>query len=102
MEFCEKCGGVLVDKNGKYRCARCNYAAKGKVKIEASEKMQKKEKIGVVKEKDVDIFPTTNAVCTKCGHREAYFWSVQTRSSDETETRFFRCTKCRHTWREYK
>ncbi|MBI2112883.1 transcription factor S, partial [Candidatus Woesearchaeota archaeon] len=25
----------------------------------------------------------------------------QTRGADEPETRFFRCTKCNYTWREY-
>jgi len=100
MEFCPKCGSVLVEKEGKYKCARCNYHAKGKVKIEASEKIKEKQKIGIIKDKDTDVFPTTVAVCPKCGNREAYFWSTQLRGGDEAETRFFRCTKCKHTWRE--
>jgi len=102
MEFCPKCGSVLVEKNKKYGCARCGYSAKEKVKIEASEKINKKEKIGVIKDKDTDVFPTTNAICPKCGNKEAYFWSAQTRAADEAETRFYRCTKCKHTWREYR
>lgn len=101
MEFCPKCGSVLIEKNKKYKCARCSYHAKGKVKIETNEKLKVKTGVGVVKEKDVDIFPTVAAVCPKCGHREAYFWSAQTRSADEAETKFFKCTKCKHTWREY-
>ncbi|MCK4973458.1 MAG: transcription factor S, partial [Candidatus Heimdallarchaeota archaeon] len=28
-------------------------------------------------------------------------WMVQTRSADESPTRFFRCTACGETWREY-
>jgi DNA-directed RNA polymerase subunit M len=102
MEFCPKCGSVLVEKNGKFKCARCSYSAKGKVKIESTEKIAEKAKIGIIKDKDTDVFPTVNAVCVKCGHREAYFWSSQTRGADEAETRFFRCTKCKHTWREYR
>ena len=102
MEFCPKCGSVLIEKKGKYKCAKCNDKAKGKIKIEASEKMKEKQKIGIMKDKDTDVFPTTTAVCQKCGHREAYFWSAQTRAADEAETRFFRCTKCKHTWREYR
>jgi DNA-directed RNA polymerase subunit M len=101
MEFCPKCGSVLVEKNKRYKCARCSYTAKGKVKIQASEKVEKKEKVGVIKDKDTDVFPTASATCPKCGHNEAYFWSAQTRAADEAETRFFRCTKCKHTWREY-
>lgn len=102
MEFCPKCGSVLVEKNEQYRCLRCSYKAKGKVKIEAREKMREKQKIGIIKDKDTDVFPTTSSLCPKCGHREAYFWSAQTRAADEAETRFYKCTKCKHTWREYR
>ena len=45
-----------------------------------------------------DIFV---AECPKCGHRTAYFWLVQTRAGDEPETKFLRCEKCGHTWRDY-
>ena len=100
MEFCPKCGSVLVEKRKNFGCIRCDYSAKEKVKIESKEKLQEQPKIGVIKQKDTDVFPTTNSVCTKCGNNEAYFWSAQTRASDEAETRFFRCTKCKHTWRE--
>ncbi|MBI2108536.1 transcription factor S, partial [Candidatus Woesearchaeota archaeon] len=31
----------------------------------------------------------------------AYFWLVQTRAGDEPETKFLRCEKCSHTWRDY-
>ncbi len=102
MEFCPKCGSVLIEKNKKYRCAKCNYVAKKKVKIEASEKIAKKQEVGIIKDKDTDVFPTTTETCPKCGNREAYFWSAQTRAADEAETRFYRCTKCKHTWREYR
>jgi len=101
MEFCPKCGCVLVEKNGMFKCPRCNYKPKTKIKIEASEIISKKPEIGIISEKDTDVFPITNAICPKCGHKEAYFWTSQTRAGDEAETRFFRCTKCKHTWREY-
>lgn len=102
MEFCPKCGCVLVEKKKNFGCARCGYSAKGKVKIETSEQIQIKPKIGVIREKDTDVFPITNANCPKCDNGEAYFWTSQTRAGDEAETKFFRCTKCKHTWREYR
>ncbi|GAH37902.1 unnamed protein product, partial [marine sediment metagenome] len=40
--------------------------------------------------------------CKKCGNEKAFFWTVQTRSGDEAETKFFKCTKCEFTWREYR
>lgn len=102
MEFCPRCGSVLIKKRKNFGCARCIYSAKGKIKIITSEKIKEKGKIGVIKDKDTDVFPVTSATCTKCGHNEAYFWTVQTRSADEAETQFFRCCKCKHTWREYR
>ena len=56
----------------------------------------------VVRDKDLDTTPVVPAVCPKCANKEAYFWTSQTRAGDEAETRFFKCTKCRHTWREYR
>lgn len=101
MQFCHKCGGILVQKTKRFVCVKCGTPAKDKIKIASSEKMDEKQQIGLLKEKDSSVWPTIAAVCPKCGHREAYFWSAQTRSTDEAETKFFRCTKCKHTWREY-
>lgn len=102
MEFCPKCGCVLVEKKKNFGCHRCGYTAKNKIKIESSEKIQLKPQIGVISDKETDVFPVTNASCPKCNNGEAYFWTSQTRAGDEAETKFFRCTKCRHTWREYR
>lgn len=101
MEFCPKCGSVLVEKRKNFGCMNCSYVAKGKVKIESSEQMKELKKTAVLQEKDSNTMPVTSAVCPKCGNKEAFFWTSQTRSGDEAETRFFRCTKCKHTWREY-
>jgi len=81
---------------------KCGHNIKGIVPLKSSEKVAKKAEIGIVKEKDVDVFPITSADCPKCGHKEAYFWSAQTRAGDEAETRFFKCTKCKHSRREYR
>ena len=102
MEFCPKCGAVLIQKIKNYGCARCNYSSKDKVKIKASEKIEEKKKIVVIREKDSQVFPIIAEECKKCGNKEAYFWTVQTRSGDEAETKFFKCTKCNNTWREYR
>lgn len=44
---------------------------------------------------------TIKIECEKCGHDEAVWWMLQTRSADEPTTQFYRCTKCEHTWRDY-
>ena len=101
MEFCPKCGCVLVEKNKKAGCPRCNYKSKSKIKLESSEKIEIKPEIGVIDDKDTDVFPVITATCPECDHTEAYFWTSQTRAGDEAETKFYRCTKCKHTWRDY-
>lgn len=101
MKFCPKCGLLLVQKRKRFACPKCKYTSKEKVKIKSSEKMSEKTKIGLLKEKESSVWPVVSATCPKCGNRTAYFWEAQSSSIDEAETRFFRCTKCKHTWREY-
>ena len=36
-----------------------------------------------------------------CDSKEAVWWMLQTRSADEPTTQFYRCTKCKTTWRNY-
>jgi len=102
MEFCPKCGSVLIQKRKNFGCARCGYSSKEKIKISTSEKIEKKGDIGVVTEKDTETLPIVAEKCKKCGNEKAFFWTVQTRAGDEAETKFFKCTKCAHIWREYR
>jgi len=101
MEFCPKCGSVLIQKRKNDGCARCNYSAKGRTKLKTSEKVDERKPVAVVKSKGNEIDPIVNEKCKACGHNEAYFWTVQTRASDESETKFFKCTKCGATRRDY-
>ena len=103
MEFCPKCGAVLIQKIKNSGCPRCNYSAKGKLKIATTEEIKDKAKeIVVIKKQQGGVNPVVNEQCKKCGHEKAYFWTVQTRASDEAETKFFKCIKCDHTWRNYR
>jgi DNA-directed RNA polymerase subunit M len=98
MEFCPKCGSVIMGKN----CARCNYKRETNIKLESSQKITAKKGVECVNEADSEVRPIINTPCKKCENQQAYFWSVQMRSGDEAETRFFKCTKCKHQWREYR
>ena len=103
MEFCPKCGSIiLVKDNKKAACAKCNYKPKGRVKIQASEKIEKQEKVAVIEEKKLNTYPKVEIRCPECKNKKAYFWTMQTRSSDEAETKFYKCVKCEHTWRVYR
>jgi len=99
--FC-KCGSIMMPKkeNGRIvvRCAKCGHEQKGNVELK--EKGAKNEEIVVI-EKEIETHPVVDAVCPKCGNDKAYFWTRQTRASDEPETKFYKCAKCRHIWRDY-
>jgi len=104
MEFCPKCGSIIVEKRKNFGCLRCGYSTKEKIKLKISEKTDEKDKkeVAVVKGGDNEVLPVVDAHCKKCGNNKSYFWTVQTRSGDEAETKFFKCTKCGYTWREYR
>jgi DNA-directed RNA polymerase subunit M len=102
MQFCPKCGAILMQKKKNFGCPRCSYSCKEKVKITTREILGDKTEIGVVREKEIDTMPVVSEKCPKCKNEEAYFWTLQTRAADESETKFYRCKKCNHTWREYK
>jgi len=101
MEFCPKCGAILILKTKNYGCPRCDYSTKTKVKLKTSEKTDGKKEIVVISEKDNQTYPVIHEECRECGNTKAYFWTVQTRASDEAETKFFKCTKCGKTKRSY-
>ncbi len=102
MEFCEKCGRIIAISKGKAACVGCGYKPKKKFKIEVGEKMTNKETVAVINEKSENVYPITQIDCPKCKNKNAYFWTTQTRSSDEAETSFYKCTKCNYSWRKYR
>ncbi len=99
MEFCPKCGVILVMKTKYFACPKCKYVSKEKIKLISSEKMKEKEKIEVLKGEASNVWPLVKENCPKCGNEEAYFNIVQMRSGDEGETSFYKCTKCKHMWK---
>ena len=105
MQFCPKCGGILIPKKEGKKiiavCPKCGYKSREVKETKLEEKRIKKEpEVGVV-ETEFEHLPVTEEECPKCGNKKAYYWLLQTRAGDEPETRFYKCTKCKHTWREY-
>jgi DNA-directed RNA polymerase subunit M len=114
VKFCPKCGTRLKLKQIKNEkgvasitllCDNCGFSDKaGKTVTQANEEeYQETGTIKVVGEKEAKLstLPTTKIECPKCGHDEANWWFLQTRSGDEPPTQFYRCLKCNHTWRSY-
>jgi DNA-directed RNA polymerase subunit M len=93
---------MLIQKGKASGCSRCSYKTKGKADLKIKESVESTKAISVIKDKDVDVLPTVDEECPKCKHEKAHFWTLQTRSGDESETKFYRCKKCKHTWREYR
>jgi len=103
MEFCPKCGALLLSNDKGKKCPRCGHSNSSKTKIRTSEKVNARKEIVVVDENANDsVHPIMNEKCRKCGNPTSYFWEIQTRSSDESPTKFFKCTKCGHTRRDYR
>lgn len=102
MEFCPKCGSMILVKDKKAACVKCGYRPKGSFKVESSEKIEKRGGVAVINEKALNTYPVVKIKCGECENNQAYFWTMQTRSSDESETKFYKCTKCEHTWRVYR
>lgn len=107
MMFCPKCGSLLKTKQEKGKTIKyctCGYSSKIKDEDTAtiSESVeQKDDDIEVVDKNSTEIHPLTEVTCPKCGHDKAYYWLKQTRAGDESETKFYKCEKCGHTWRDY-
>ncbi len=108
MDFCPECGNLMnpEEKDGEMYlvCSSCGHEEpKGDSPDEDYKVVregEKKEETAVI-EKDEENLPKTQKNCPECGNGEAYWWMQQTRSADEPSTRFYRCTECGHTWREY-
>ncbi|KZX11395.1 transcription factor S [Methanobrevibacter filiformis] len=103
MEFCPKCGAMMLPNKGKFVC-KCGFtkdvSEKEADQYAVSEKIESQDSV-IMKGEEIDTLPTTKVTCPECGNTKAFWWLRQTRSADEAETRFLRCTECRNTWREY-
>jgi DNA-directed RNA polymerase subunit M len=103
MMFCPKCGSLLKTKQQKNKAVQycaCGYSSEMKEVNTIKEKISKKDEIIEVVETH-EVNPLTEEDCPKCGHGKAHWWTQQTRSGDEADTKFFKCEKCKHTWRDY-
>ena len=111
VEFCPECSNLLRKKlmEGK-PCLACGCGYHQDIVEDASEiqnniKKKKdalKNNLIVVSDEDkISVHPIVAKDCPKCKNTEAEAWQEQTRSADEPSTSFFRCTKCKNTWREY-
>ena len=105
MEFCPKYEIRLKNNDGLLSCPKCKYV-KEKTNKRTKEKPEEiTPEFLVMDESDLNqakrLESTIKIDCEKCHNQEGVCWSLQTRSADEPETRFYRCIKCNFTWRDY-
>ena len=94
---------MMFPVQGSSQCRKCGYVKEKEGKDESLvSKAERADREVTVLEGNIEQgLPTTTVRCEECGNNTAYWWLRQLRSADESETRFFKCTKCSATWREY-
>jgi len=112
MHFCPKCGSLMkvtkIRDKKVLKCPKCGYVEETQntqiIAYKEEIKHSPKEKTILVESsnKEETLPKIKGVICPKCGNDEAYWWVLQTRRADEPPTRFYRCTKCGHVWREYE
>ena len=97
--FCPKCKSMMMPIKNIYRCRRCGFEKEIKEASISTTKMKERD-VTILEQREMGL-PTIKAKCVQCNNDIAFWWMRQLRSADESEVRFFRCTKCGNTWREY-
>ncbi|HET6517569.1 MAG TPA: transcription factor S [Nitrosopumilaceae archaeon] len=101
MKFCPSCEVRLKKSDSGLKCPKCDYVEGSATTTKKVEEKQVSEFNVLDENEGKETLPTIKIDCEKCGHNEAVWWMLQTRSADEPTTQFYRCTKCNHTWRNY-
>ena len=103
--FCPKCGSLLVPverKGKKVIGCSCGYLHDKKEEhLTIREVVDNGSKSIEPIHEEMEPYPVVDVECPSCHNEKAYFWTVQTRAGDEPETKFYKCLKCKHIWRDY-
>ena len=99
MEFCPHCNNLLLERFSgvgmELYCCRCPFVlAVAQTRVRELVFAEEKKAVAVAR-----VEEKTEITCGKCGHNEATFVQMQTRSGDEASTLFFTCTSCQHKWK---
>ena len=106
MDFCPHCDTRLKkNDDGLLACSKCKFVKEKTVNITKEKSEDANSEFLVMDESDMNqakgLESTVPIDCEKCHNKEGVSWTFQTRSADEPETKFYRCTKCNYTWRDY-
>lgn len=98
MEFCPECNNLLLERHvGKMEmfCCRCPFVQPVTQDRLTEIVFPDQER----KAAPLRVEERTQILCGKCGHNEATFLQMQTRSADEGSTLFYTCVKCGYKWK---
>ena len=98
MEFCEKCGRLLIVTDNFAKCA-CGFIKKANI-VSSNERIEKpiKRGKGIAEEKESKKgFPHK---CKKCRHEFVDVIDLGVFYSDESSIYLFKCKKCGNTERD--
>ena len=100
---CPKCGSIVKQTEVAATTASVTAAIATTTLSLSTDKniSQEQNALRIMDEETTEVLPTINIECPKCQNNLAVWWMLQTRSADEATTQFYRCTKCKHTWRNY-
>ena len=100
MKFCPNCE-VKLKKGIRPKCDYSDVEKVEQTKKPVTEEEPDFSLLAFEGDEGEESYSTIKMDCEKCGHDEAIWWMFQTRSADEPTTRFYRCQKCKYTWRDY-
>jgi len=102
MKFCPNCEVRLKKTDVGQCCPKCDYTEGAATTTKQVKEEKEVSEFNVLEKSDAqETLPTIKIDCEKCGHDQAVWWMLQTRSADEPTTQFYRCVKCNFTWRNY-
>ena len=84
------------------KCARCktNYDCNNWREVLWARTEEARLMLVIDKKEDIETLPTIRRECVRCGPTVHTYYSIQTRSSDEPETTFYKCKNCGKVQRE--
>jgi len=103
MEFCPNCE-IRLKKNdsGLLHCPKCQYLKEKTVESAKEEPEEANSEFLVMGEDDMKqakgLESTIKIDCEKCHNKEGVWWTFQTRSADEPETKFYFFFNFKETW----
>lgn len=99
--FCsdESCKRVLVPEESHWMCP-AGHGVTSEIDTKMTTTHQHRCSDHSVGSETFFAGPTTDIPCPECGQEQVYYHLRQTRSADESETRFFTCQSCEHKWRD--